>query len=218
MISNTGNFTEIQKPEEEFDIKKIIFLLLRKWYWFALFGAIGLIGAIGYTKLTVPQYQVYSSVLIPESSKGTDMMSFFEGGFDKPENNISDQIEIIKSYYTVRQTLLNLNWRTSWYQKDLFVWRGMYKGEPFDVQETPNFINPKGVPIYINPTSGNTFTISVDAEIYYNSSKTRVKFTDTGTFDKPFSNKYFNFTLLRKVNDFEAPVNSYYFTFNDLND
>ena len=218
MINNTENFNEIQKQEEEFDIKKIIFLFLRKWYWFAFFGILGLIAAYGYNKLTVQQYSVYSSVLIPESSKGTDMMSLFEGDFNlQPKNNISDQIEIIKSYYTVRQTLLNLNWRTSWYQKDMFVWRGIYKNEPFDVQETSNFINLKGIAIYITPTQNNTYTISVDGEIYINNSKTKIKFIDSGTFDQPFRNKYFNFTLLRKINNFETRSEQYYFTFNDLN-
>jgi len=217
MINSTDNLNDLQKQEEEFDIKKIIFLFLRKWYWFAFFGLLGLIGAYGYNRITIQQYEVYSTVLLPESSKGSDMMSMFQGDFNLPKSIISDQIEILKSYYTVRQTLLNLNWRTSWYKKDMFVWRGIYKNEPFDVQETPNFINPKNIAIFITPNSNNTYAISVDGEIYYNDSKTKVKFKATGTYDQPFTNKYFNFTLLRKINNFETPSEQYYFTFNDLN-
>lgn len=217
MQNYIDNYNELPK-DEEIDIKKYIFLFLRKWYWFAAFGSLGFLIALGYSKLTIPQYQVYSSVLLPESSKNTNMLSMFEGGFDLPKNNINDQIEIIKSYYTVRQTLLNLNWRTSWHQKDLFVWRELYKNEPFDIQETSNFINPKGVRIYITPISNNTYTVSVDEDMYIGSDKVKVKFTETGTFDQPFVNKYFNFTLLKKVNKFEAETESYFFTFNDLND
>lgn len=208
-----------EEEEEKFDLKKIIFLVIRKWYWFVLFGFLGLIGAYGYNKVTIQQYWVYSSVLIPESSNGTDMMSLFDGNFSlQPKNNISDQIEIIKSYYTVRQALLNLNWRTSWYKKDMFVWKGIYKSEPFDVQETPNFINPKGIAIFITPNSTNSFNISVDGEIYLSNSneKTKIKFESSGTFNQPFVNKYFNFTLLRKINNFETQSEKYCFTFNDL--
>lgn len=217
MINSTEDFNDIQQKEEEFDVKKIIYLFLRKWYWFAFFGSLGLIGAFGYNKVTIPQYEVYSTILIPESSKGSDMMSMFQGDFNLPKSIISDQIEILKSYYTVQQTLLNLNWRTSWYKKDLFVWKGIYKSEPFDVQETPNFINPKGIAIFITPTSNNTYSISVDGEIYINDSKTKVQFKTLGTFDQPFANKYFNFTLLRKINSDETPSEQYYFTFNGLN-
>jgi capsular exopolysaccharide synthesis family protein len=217
MVYSTNDSNEIVKQEEEFDIKKIIFLFVRKWYWFALFGFLGLIGALGYNLMTIPKYSVSTSILIPENSKGTDMMSLFKGDFNNSKSNISDQIEIIKSYYTVRQTLVNLNWRTSWFEKDLFLWKGIYKNEPFDVKETPNFINPKGIAIYITPNSDKSYKISVDGEIYINSLKTKVKFESIGEFDQPFQNKYFNFTLLRKINNSEIPTGQYYFQFNNLN-
>lgn len=218
MTNNLTNFNNISNQEEGFDFKKIIYLLFRQWYWLVLFGAIGLIGAFGYTKLTKPIYLTSTTVLVPEKSKSMDMKDLFNGIGGMTNNNIYNQIELIKSYYTINQTLLNLNWRTSWYEKDMFIWRGIYKQEPFDVQETPNFINAKGVFIYITPKSGDNYTIKVDGKIYQNGVKTDVKFEASGTFDRPFINKYFNFTLLKKVNNVEAQSNNYYFVFNDLND
>lgn len=218
MIYNSENNNEILKQEEDFDFKKIVFLFVRKWYWFVLFGFIGLIGAFGYNEMTIPQYSVATSILIPESSKGSDVMNLFQGSFNDPKSNISDQIEILKSYYTVRQTLVNLNWRTSWYKKDMFLWKGIYKNEPFDVKETPNFINPKGIAIFIKPASDNSYTVSVDGEIYVNNTKTKIKFESLGKFDQPFQNKYFNFTLLNKIRKFETKSEQYYFQFNDLTD
>ena len=208
------------REEEEIDIKKIIYLILRQWHWFALFGAVGLMGAYGYTKFIKTKYVVNTSVLIPEKSNGFDMQSMFQGAFNQTNTNVFNQIEIIQSYSNISQTLLNLNWRTSWYEKDLFVWRDIYKHEPFDVKETPNFINPGGIAIYINPTSSEEYTVSVNGEIYQNNSSTPipVKFEGKGTFGRPFNNKLFNFTLLKKINNFETPDGQYYFTFNDLND
>lgn len=216
-MSNTENTNFVNKQqEEEIDVKKIVYLLLRQWHWFALFGVLGLIGAYGYTKLTKSSYTVSTSILVPEKSAGLNVNELFKGAIDAPKNNIYNQIEILKSYYTINQVLLNLNWRTNWYRKDLFVWRGIYKNEPFDVQESSEFINAKGLAIYITPTSGDNYNISVDGQTYIDNVLTDVKFENTGTFDRPFVNKYFNFTLLKKINGQAIPKGKYYFVFNDL--
>lgn len=219
MNDKTNSFNDLNNQEEEFDVKKIIFILRRQWHWLALFGALGLIGAYGYHKLTIPKYLVNTTVLVPEKSNGlgVNMKDMFQGAIDVPQNNIYNQIEIINSYYNINQALINLNWRTDWYKKDLFVWRGIYKQEPFDVQETQNFINPKGIAIYITPTSGDHYEISVDGKIDQNNTITDVKFKGSGTYGQPFVNRLFNFTLLKKVNDLENPSGEYYFVFNDLN-
>lgn len=215
--TDPNNLYEIEE-ERGIDIKKIIFLLRRQWHWLALFGAIGIIGAYIYTKLTLPKYMVNTTILVPEKSNGLNMKDIFEGGFDGQSNNIYNQIEIIKSYYTINQALLNLNWRTSWYEKEFLIWKGIYKKEPFDVQEAPNFINPKGIAIHITPISGDNYTVKIDGEIVKNNSVTKVKFIESGKFGQPFANKYFNFTLLKKVNNLDTHNGKYYFVFNDLND
>jgi capsular exopolysaccharide synthesis family protein len=209
----------LQNPEEkEFDIKKIIFLLLRQWKWFALFSALGLIAAFGYTKLTNPKYSVYTSILIPQETDGLGIGNMFKGFIDKPQNNVYNQIELISSYSNISQTLINLNWRTSWYQKDLFIWQGIYKQEPFDVQEAQNFVNLQGIPIYITPTSNDEYIVTVNTDIVQNGRKIAIKFEGKGRYGRPFTNKFFNFTLLKKVNNFESTIGKYYFVFNDLND
>ena len=218
MIKNTADFNEEIQQEKETDYKKIFNLLFRQWHWLLLFGTLGFVGAYIYNKLSKPRYEVSASILVPEKSNGMDMKSIFEGVLNQTNNNIYNQIEIIKSYYNINQTLLNLNWRTSWHKKDLMIWRGIYKQEPFDVQETQNFINPKGIAIYITLTSGDSYTISVNGKLRYNNVITDVKFEEKGTFDHPFVNKYFNFTLFKKVNNYDTPDGRYYFVFNDLNE
>lgn len=217
MNDNTTNFNDLNSQEEGIDFKKILFLLLRQWHWLMLFAAIGLIAAYSYTKLTRPSYMASTSILVPEKTNGMDMKDLFQGAGGTTNNNIYNQIEIIKSYYTVNQTLLNLNWRTNWYEKGMFIWRGIYKNEPFDVQEAPNFVNPKGIAIYITPTTGDNYEVKVDGKIYRNGNLTEAKFEATGTYGKPFVNKQFNFTLLKKVNSYDVPSGNYYFVFNDLN-
>ncbi|MDP2338419.1 MAG: polysaccharide biosynthesis tyrosine autokinase [Bacteroidota bacterium] len=219
MITNTDHIDLFNKQEEEkIDFKRTIFLMRRQWRWVALFGALGVIGAYSYIKLTNPMYIVSTSILVPEKSNGLNMKDLFQGAIEMPKNNIYNQIEIINSYYTISQTLLNLNWRTSWYTKDLFIWKGIYKKEPFDVQEAPNFINPKGIAIYITPTYGDHFTVSVNGQSIQNNAIIDIKLEGSGEYGRPFVNKQFNFTLLKKVNNFETPGGQYYFVFNDLDD
>lgn len=205
------------KQEEEIDIKKIIYLLLRQWHWLLLFGFMGLVTAFVYNKLTKSKFSISTTVLVPEKSKGIDMNSLFAGALSQENNNIFNQIEIIKSYYTINQTLLNLNWRTSWYRKDFLIWRGVYDQEPFDVQESPGFLNPKGIPVFITPTNNDKYTIYAKGKTIVNNKYTSFEFNAEAQFDKPFANDFFNFTLLKKVNSTQTPNGSYYFVFNDLN-
>lgn len=216
-MNNSNIELNSQEGEEKIDYKKVIFLLRRQWKWLVFFSALGVLGAFAYIKLTNPLYTVSTTVLIPENSNGLNMEELFQGAIQKPKNNVYNQIEIMKSYYTINKTLLNLNWRTSWYKKDFFVWKGIYKQEPFDVQESPNFLNPGGIPIYIKSTSGNNYKISVNGQIDGNNGPIDIKIEASGEYGRPFVNKCFSFTLLKKVNNFEIPDGKYYFVFNDLN-
>ena len=117
MNKETDNITERRNEEEELDIKKILYLLLRQWKWFLLCGILGLSAAVFYSRITNPQYSISTSILIPEKTNGMDMKSLFDGALDMPKNNLYNQVEIIQSYFTINTTLENLNWRTSWQKK-----------------------------------------------------------------------------------------------------
>ena len=212
------NFNEAKKPEESPDFKKILYLLVRQWKWFLLFGILGFTGAYTYNKLTKSKYVVSASILVPEKSTGMDMKNVFEKVLDQQSNNIYNQIEIIKSYYPINQTLVNLNWRTSWYKRDLLIWRGIFKQEPFIVEEPLNAKNLEGIPVYIKPISGDTYLVSVDGALKINNIKTDVKFEGKGSFGEPFVNNYFNFILVKSESNLLSPADDFKFTFNNLNE
>jgi len=216
MNNNTPDISEVRKQEEEIDIKKIIYLVLRQWYWFALFGALGLMCAFCYVKIKKPVYTVSATILVPEKSSGMDMKNLFEGAFDQTNTKILNQIQILKSYYNINQTLNKLNWNTSWYKKNLLTWNGIYKKEPFEVKQTANFINPTGVKLYITPTSADSYILSVDEQTVQDGRTKKIEFEAKGTFNQPFVNEYFNFTLIRKPSNFDEAGSSYYFTFNNI--
>jgi len=215
VTENSNALNNIQ--EEEIDIKKIIYIIIRQWYWFLLCGVIGLGGAFLFNKVTKQEYSINASILVPEKTKGVDMKDLFDGVLDQNKNNIYNQIEILKSYYLINQTLQNLNWRTDWYKKDFLIWRGVYQNEPYDVQESPDFINTEGINIYISPTSASDYTIKVDGKTKVDNVLKSIKFEAKGKFGQVFTNPYFHFTLLKKVGNLQTPDGDYYFVFNNLN-
>lgn len=216
--SELDGHTEFNSQEDEkIDYKKIIFLLRRQWKWLVFFSALGVLGAFVYNKLTNPLYTISATVLVPEDPDGLNLEELFQDAIQAPKNNIYNQIEIIRSYYTINKTLLNLNWRTSWYSKEFFVWKGIYKQEPFDVQESSNFINPAGIPIYINPSTGNFFTLRIKGKIKENNIPIDIDIETMGEYGRPIINDHFSFTILKKENSYDIFDSNYYFVFNDLN-
>ncbi|HAH24696.1 MAG TPA: hypothetical protein DCL77_13250 [Prolixibacteraceae bacterium] len=212
-IHDNNNF---KQQEEEINLQKIIYQFMGHWQWFLLFGTLGLGGAFAYTKLTKPVYSITSSILIPEESKGFVMKELFNADLDQNYTKINNQIEILKSTITIKNTLLSLNWRTSWYKKQAFLWNGIYKCEPFEVRETPGFINPAGLKVHISPTAYPFYTVLCKGTINEKGKEIHVRFKSKGEFGQPFSNKYFNFTLIQKGNNFGTQAENYYFVFNDL--
>ena len=214
---NFENNNDLIRQEKAINFKKIFFLLLGHWPWFILFGILGLGCSYAYTRYTKPMYSVSSSLLIPEESKGFDMKQLFDVGMEQNYTNINNQIEILKSSFTVKKTLLELNWRTSWFMKNTFIWTGIYQHEPFDVQEAQNFINPAGIKIFISTSGDNRYTVSAEGKFKVKGVEKNVSFTENAEFGKPFRNDFFNFTLLKRINNFESTEGEYYFEFNDLN-
>jgi len=212
------SINEEKTREDGIDIKKIGYLLMRHWYWFMLFGSFGFGCAYIYNKIIEPKYNISTSILVPEKTGGMDMKRIFEGVLNQPNNNNYNQIEILKSYYIINQTLRNLNWRTSWYKKEMVIWRSIYNDVPFDVQEAKDFVNPKGIDICVIPTSDQSYTVSIDGELKNKKVITKIKFEGKGEFGLPFINGHFNFTLVKKTTNTEAPDGKYKFVFNDLND
>ncbi|HEY3370922.1 MAG TPA: polysaccharide biosynthesis tyrosine autokinase [Prolixibacteraceae bacterium] len=204
------------QQDEEIDLKKIIYQLKSYWHWFLLFGVLGLGAAYAYSHLTKRVFSISSSILIPQESNGFEMKDLFKMDMEQNYTEIYNQIEILKSSFTIRKTLLKLNWRTSWYKKELFLWNGIYRKEPFEVTEPQNVLNPAGIKLYITPHDKHFYTVSAIGTLMDKGIETEINFTEKGEFGRPFKNKTFNFTIVYNEDDFTATEGSYYFVFNDL--
>ncbi|MRT93463.1 polysaccharide biosynthesis tyrosine autokinase [Ancylomarina sp. 16SWW S1-10-2] len=115
-VFSLGNMTKPEKP----NIKKWIYLFLKKWYWFVICVFIGLIVAFFINKNTTPVYLVNSTVLIKSESKGylAEEMSMMSG-FSTPDmQNFENQVVLLKTESQILQTLNQLDFNVSYFSRN----------------------------------------------------------------------------------------------------
>ncbi|HAH24152.1 MAG TPA: hypothetical protein DCL77_10420 [Prolixibacteraceae bacterium] len=217
------------QDEEEINLRRIFAIALKNWHLFVLFGLLGIVGGYIYSRYTQPSYQVNATIFVPKktSSIGAGLEDLFKSQISNDKSDVFNQIEIIKSFNINNQVAQNLNWRTSWFKKDLLNynnlfkeknllnWKAYYKDAPFMVEETQGGFNSPGIPLYITPISSSQFKLTVDGETINNGAKTEIHFTTNCTFGQPFANDYFHFTITPTDTRNEGLDRSYYFVFNE---
>ncbi len=222
-MENTSPNNSVPIPEEEegVDYKRIISLLIGKWYWIAGCAVTALVFTFLYLHYAhQPSYMVDTSILITNDQKKLDLANMFEnalmnGGSDV---TIENEIELLKSFTLSHRAIERLNWRTSWSRKKFFTWVGIYPNEPFLVLENDKGDNLEGLDLFIEPIDENRYRISADGEVELDNfgKKEDVRFSSEGRFGELFQNDYFHFTLIRK--DLTVPVDDeeYRFRFNNF--
>ncbi|RIJ47623.1 polysaccharide biosynthesis tyrosine autokinase [Maribellus luteus] len=214
---NTQSLTSIQ--EDEIDIKRLIFLVLGKWYWLAICLFLGLAGAYFYVKYTPKKFQVDTSLLVTNEQKGLDVQNMFMESMMGGTNKVmlQNEIEFLHSYTLTNQAINNLNWQTFWQQKNVFVWNGIYLNDPYMLNKAEGALNPEGVSIFITPLSSTQFRVEADDELLIENQPVKIKFNEVADYNKPFKNEYFGFTLHPKENPENLIGKEYKFSFIDKN-
>jgi capsular exopolysaccharide synthesis family protein len=213
------NNAPLSEQEETIDLKDLFFKFLNKWYWFALFGILGLILSFIYTKYQDPLYQTTSSVLIKEETKngvGLDQMfqSFSMGmsGTTKLENHIT----IYKSYTLNNAVVNNLKMGVSWFREGIFIDQELYKQEPFQLLSSEEDGNIPGIKIKLTPLTRETFRVTAKGTYRKEEFRQEVNLDQEGRYGEAFVHPQFHFVLLKK-NEIQNG-NKYYFIFNNLNE
>ncbi|AHW62419.1 hypothetical protein FH5T_21355 [Draconibacterium orientale] len=217
MTANNNNnqpYNTIEQ-DDEIDLKRLLFLLLRKWYWLVMGLFLGITGAYLFVKYTPDKYQVNTSLLVTDESKGFDLENLFMDGMMGSSGiaSLQNELEFLRSYTLNHQAVDNLNWQTFWQKKNLIIWNGIYLNEPFILNKSGEGLNPAGIPIYITPLSETEYDISVDGEIKLEGQNVKIEFSEIAKYGEPFRNEYFNFTLTPKENSSDLPGEWYRFSF-----
>ena len=196
------------------DVKEFLYRLLSKWKVFAVCGALGILLAYFISKYSNPVYMMRSTLLIHVDAGETSAQSMFDGYKIQDKANIQNHLEILKSYTINRKAMRNLAWNQSWYKKQLFSNRGLYRHEPFEVQQMDG-VNITNLPISIVQIDDKSYKIKVDGKADYKGDEVHVKFEKVAFFDQLFKNNYFHFILKKKEEGIDKNEN-YFFVFNNL--
>lgn len=212
-MQDINEMLDYLEAEEGTNVKAFLFRLLSKWYWFAFFGLLGLLGGYLMSKYSEPIYQMSSTILVKEESASMGLDQLFEGFDLGDKTNIENHILMLKSYTLNRQALENLNSKISWCRKGVFTDAGLYRKYPYFVVEQGTVCNLTGLAFYITPIDKETYQLKAEGSI----AEKDFEFTERGRFGVPFSNEYCSFTIQMNPDYVLDEDAEYYFVFNDLN-
>jgi capsular exopolysaccharide synthesis family protein len=227
---------------EHIDVKIVLRKLLRNWHWFALSVIICLGAGFYYLATTSNEYIVTSTLQLKDqglADKGSPQEKFLNG-FEllASDSELQDEIGVLTSYATIKQSLENLGHEVNYYQYpdmlgkigEKFV-KPIYPA-PFKVDLDTAGWHLMYTPVYVSFLEGQMYRVRIETEentptYYYNTaSKEVVEKGFSVVLDTILSVKhtlktpYINFSL-KDINQevFSSDHDkSYYFTINSLDD
>jgi len=203
-----NNFPAAQQ-QSNFDIKKYIFLVLSRWYLFAISLTIAYAYAYVKNMQTIPQYAVSTSIMVKDES-GSGPESIL-GNFNvlNTNKNIQNEIGVLKSYNISNRALRKLDFEVSYYSVGKFRNTEIYKSSPFIIVMDSAVQQPYYVPLQLRILS--------DKEVVIESEDLKIQ--RTIRFGELFEEAGFRFYVeLRTANNFkqEFTTGVYEFYLNNL--
>lgn len=122
--------------------RKYFFLFLSHWYWFAIAIVLTLAGVWLYYRYTHPVYAISATLLIDEQQSQNPLTTptdseanVFQGfGLFQGTQNMENQIQILKSWTQIRNTLQHFNFEVTYHEIGRFRTKELYKNIPFTVE------------------------------------------------------------------------------------
>lgn len=156
-------FSTDNESENEVSFAEMFFRYLSEWKVFVISMAICMGIAVTYLLLSVPKYKVFSVILIDDEKKGTAkqdvMMAFNDLGFFQQNNNLDNEIEILRSKTLMSKVVDSLHLDVAYFKNK--------RGKKFEIyNNTPLFVSVKNCPhpvdLTINITADNTLSVTGD--------------------------------------------------------
>ena len=126
------NQVNYSSPEETIDIRKFVFKIINKWYWFVVSLTIAYIVAYFINYYADPIYSVSATLLINDEKKSAAEVLISSIDRLSARKNIDNEIAILKSYKMASNTLKELkDFDISYYSVGTIRKPMQYKSAPF---------------------------------------------------------------------------------------
>ena len=206
------------QQNENIDIKKYLFLILRNWYWFFLTVTITVAIAYLYNRYSKDRYSLSCSIIVSDNDNGygvesiLDELTFLRRR--RQQAVMENEMAILRSYKLAETALDHLDFDITYVSvgRRRIVESYLYTGSPFVVTCDSLEKLPKGLPFYVLILSESEYMLTTKAEegIEYR-----------GYFGEQLEMDRCEFTLnLRNPGQFRyvpSQSNYYYFIVNDKN-
>ena len=192
--SNPRN-TDPPVKSDIINLRKLMNLILRRWYLFLLTLIASGVGAYFYIEYSIPVYRVTSTILIEEEDRpgipGAD--NILQGyGLRPGSQNLDNQIQVLTSWSMVRTTLDQLSFEIDCYRKGLLKRVSYYPLDPIEVIPDPNEWFPYNQEFSVSVMSNNMFKLATKTGIF-------TQIDTIGSFGSKIDFKKGSFTILPDV-------------------
>jgi uncharacterized protein involved in exopolysaccharide biosynthesis len=204
------NYIKEMNQEESIDFKQLFFKFYRYWYFFIITIFIAMIIAFLFNKYTEPVYKVSTTVMVKDDKTGFDPQALLGLGNLKSNQNLNNEIGVLKSRSLVNRAIRALDFRVSYFLEDNFVTRELYTQSPFTVVFDTAFPQPAGLRFNLKILPENQYSLSTEGEaaFLYSFSNNRqlediskqVAISGTFGFGQEIKGRYHNFKIILNPN------------------
>ena len=157
--------TSLAEGSELSDLLKIY---SKHWKWFLISGIFFLTLASIYLRYSTPEYKAASKIQILEEKSGSSELSVFADldFLGKGQNNVEDEIEILKSRSNLVEVIDNLNLNISLIELGNIKNSEIYSDKPFKINFLANdsIVNNSELDFFIEISDETTFRFSLERD------------------------------------------------------
>ncbi len=131
-------------PEPAFtlDVKDILSLALRKWYWIVFSIAVCLVCANLYLKVTPPIYQAEAELKLNSTKSDNNFIDLSQLGINAPQHQVANELFILESPLLMTDVVNRLSLNNTYNTKDGLRPIDLYKSSPVIVTPADTISTP----------------------------------------------------------------------------
>jgi tyrosine-protein kinase Etk/Wzc len=156
------------EENQENSLKDLLVKYLFHWKWFVLSIVISMVVGRFYYKRQTPLYEVSATILIKDDSKGqlSELSAFEDLGLLKKNNNIDNEIEVLKSRSLMMRVVEELKINTTYFVKERHLESELYKNSPVQLTFTglDSSYRNKWASYFLTFETKNTFVLKTAEE------------------------------------------------------
>ncbi|HTF80657.1 MAG TPA: hypothetical protein VL947_02995, partial [Cytophagales bacterium] len=223
---DTNNTVLAKEEQSTFDVKKILFLVLKYWYLYVIAFVIFWAKAFFDITYSTPEYRVQATLMIKDKSSKSaseNLLTYFQVA--STHRVLINEIEVIKSKEMIQRTIENLDFQISYFVGGDIKRGEIYphKNNPYIVSLDTTFQHAYNTPIHIRLINDSTFRIQILKPLPWhktllNLSKEGVVYEQICQFEKFCSSPYFR-GFISKKESFKTLAKEdadYFFIINDI--